>query len=56
MKVLKLNHNVITGSEYVWVEVPDEVVSATNQSALVYNRNVQTKLKLLQKSKRERKK
>lgn len=56
MKILKLNYNIITGSEYVWVEVPDEIVlSQQNEhSNTVFTNAVRTKMNLCEKAKCER--
>lgn len=56
MKILKLNYNIITGSEYVWVEVPDETVLSQNEKNCntVFTNAVRTKMNLCEKAKCER--
>ncbi len=56
MKILKLNYNIITGSEYIWVDVPDEsIINRYDNKKAIYAKEVQTKINVAKKAKSCRK-
>ncbi len=56
MKILKLNYNIITGSEYIWVDVPDEsIINRYDNKKAIYAKEVQTKINIAKKAKSCRK-
>lgn len=56
MKILKLNYNIITGSEYIWVDVPDEsIINRYDNKKTIYAKEVQTKINIAKKAKSCRK-